>query len=134
MGTSLAALLAILGFWQGSRNNERSAAAQTHAAAVGVLQDYMKLAIEHPDLANRADAAPVDDRYEWLAAHAYFSAETIYNLTHGEAEWDSTVASIVRLHHGLVRDSKFPCGDYSPRFDSLVKAELKAEFRCAPTN
>jgi hypothetical protein len=127
----IAAAVAIAAFWDGARMNRRSANAQTQSLAVSVLQDYMKLAIEHPALADRPDSLPVDDQYHWFASHAYFSAETIHKLTRGEAPWDSTVAAIVRYHHSFVRDSLFPCEDFDPGFVFLVKAELRDEFKCA---
>lgn len=130
--TVAALIIAGAGFWVGSKNNAKSTHAQTEALAVSVLQDYMRLAIEHPNLSNRPDSLPVDDHYEWLASHAYFSAETIYDLTQGEAPWDSTVAAIVRYHHPLVRDGRYACHDFHPAFDSLVKRELRDEYRCAP--
>lgn len=128
----LTAVVAIFALWDTARMTRLSTESQTRAAAVSVLQDYMRLAIEHPDLANRADNSPVDNRYEWFAAHAYFTAETIYGLMHGHPEWDSTVASIVRDHHAFVRDGGFPCVDYSEAFQQFVKHQLKDEYKCTP--
>lgn len=128
--TVVAVLVALRAYEDSAEMNRHSAEAQSHALAIGILQDYMKLAIEHPELANRPDKQPVDDRYEWLAAHAYSSAEAIYNLTRGEAPWDSTVAGIVGLHHRLVREGRYTCHDYSPAFDSLVRRVLKDEYKC----
>ena len=125
-----ALIIAAAGFCIGARSNAANSHAQTEALAVNVLQDYMRLGIEHPDLSDRPDSLPVDDHYEWLAAHAYFSAETIYDLTRGEAPWDSTVAAIVRYHHALVRDGRYACHDFHPAFDSVVKRELGKEYRC----
>ena len=125
-----AVLVALHAYRESAEMNRRSAVAESHALAVAVLQDYMKLAIEHPELANRPDRQPVDDRYEWLASHAYSSAEAIYNLTRGEAPWDSTVVGIIVLHHRLVKERRYTCHDYSPGFDSLVKNALKNEYRC----
>jgi len=93
----------------------------------------MKLAIEHQNLADYPDSLKANGRYEWFPAHAYFSAETIHTLAQGEPAWDGAVASIARYHHGLVRDGLFPCEDYKASYVEIVKAELKLEFRCAPT-
>jgi hypothetical protein len=130
IATVAALLIAGAGFWLGSKNNADTVHAQTEALAVNVLQDYMRVAIEHPDLSDRPDSLPVDDHYEWLASHAYFSAETINELTRGEAPWDSTVAAIVRYHHALVRDGRYACHDFHASFDSIVKRELGKEYRC----
>ena len=95
--------------------------AQTEAAAVAVLQEYLKLAIEYPSLANRRPNAPVDSRYDWFASHAFFTAETIYNLTEGEHGWDRTIGAILREHRSYVIQGAFPCGDFDPDFVSLVR-------------
>jgi hypothetical protein len=113
--------------------NRHAAVAQSHAVAVGILQDYMKMAVDHPDLASRYERHPTEDRRQWFAAHAYSSAEAIYNLTRGEAPWDSTVAGIIDAHALLVTDGQYYCHDYTPAFDSLVHRVLgKARYRCAP--
>jgi hypothetical protein len=127
--TVVAVLISIWAFWSGTRFNARAARTQARAAAVGVLQDYYKLALEHQDLANRADDRQVDDRYEWFASHAYFTAETIFILT-DETEWRNTVRDIIHQHHTFVRDGRFACEDFNPRFVDFVRSELR-DFRCA---
>ena len=114
--------------------NRRTTEAQSHAAAVGILQDYMKLAIEHPELASAFERHPTADRQEWFSSHAYSSAEAIYNLTRGDAPWDSTVAGIIDQHSSLVTNRHYYCHDYSPAFDSLVSRVLQKErYYCAPS-
>lgn len=128
--TLAAVILATVAFCFGTQSNEKSARAQTQALATGMLQDYLKVAIDHPSLAEGSNTTPIADDYGWLASHAYFSAEAIYNLTRGEPAWDSTVTAIIRYHHGLVRDTLYACADYSPAFDSLVKRQLPQEYVC----
>lgn len=128
--TAAAVILATVAFCYGTQSNEKSARAQTQALATGILQDYLKVAIDHPILAEGSDTTPIANDYGWLASHAYFSAEAIYNLTRGEPAWDSTVTAIIRYHHGLVRDTLYACADYSPAFDSLVKHQLAQEYVC----
>ena len=95
---------------------------QAEAAAVAVLQEYLKLAIEHPSLASRGPNTPVDSRYSsWFASHAFFTAETIYTLTDGEHGWDRAISAILREHHSYVIQKAFPCGDFDPDFVSLVR-------------
>ena len=48
--------------------------------ALGVLQEHLKAAVEHPDLASRGHDQPVDARYGWFATHALFTAETLWGL------------------------------------------------------
>jgi hypothetical protein len=119
----------LFAFAYGAWASVAAARSQARASAVGILQDYFKLAIEHQDLANRPDEQPVDDRYEWFASHAYFTAETIFTLT-DEDEWRNTVRGIIRLHHPYVRDGRFACEDFNPRFVEFVRSELPV-FKCA---
>jgi hypothetical protein len=125
-----ALLVAIRSYQDSAEMNRRSTTAQSHALAVGVLQDYMRVAIDHPELTSRYEKHPTADRRVWFASHAYSSAEAIYNLTRGEAPWDSTVSGIVDQHDNLVKDGQYFCHDYSPAFDSLVKRVLKSEYKC----
>jgi len=128
--TLFAVLVAVHAYEDAAEMNRHTAEAQSHALAVGILQDYMKLAIEHPELASRYEKHPSADRRVWFASHAYSSAEAIYNLTRGEAPWDSTVAGIVDQHDNLVRGGQYFCHDYSPAFDSLVRRVLKSDYKC----
>jgi hypothetical protein len=49
---------------------QRSAREQRQAAALGMLQDYLSSAVEHPDLANRTPEQPADARYSAFATNA----------------------------------------------------------------
>lgn len=128
--TVFAVLISIGAAWDTARINSRAADAQAQAAAVTVLQDYMRLSIEHPDLANRSDALPVDPRYEWFAAYAYVSAETIYRLMRGRPEWEMTVAGMIEYHRRFVEDGKFACADFDRAFGDFVASRLPGTFKC----
>ena len=92
---------------------QRSAADQRQVAALGVLQEHLKLAVEHPDLASRSHDQPVDARYGWFATHAFFTAETLWGLVGDDPRWERAVASILRQHRGYLEQGVFACGDYS---------------------
>jgi len=124
------ALVAIAALWDTARLTREAARTESLAVATSFLQDYMRLALEYPDLANRSDALPVDPKYEWLAAHAFVAAEGIYRMTSGRPAWDSAVSAIVQYHHTYVRDGKFACADYEPAFSSFVEARLERDFKC----
>jgi hypothetical protein len=126
-----ALLVAIWSYHDTAEMNRHTSAAQAHALAVGVLQDYLKVAIDHPELTSRYEKHPAADRREWFDSHAYSSAEAIYNLTRGEAPWDSTVAGIIDQHDKLVKDRQYFCHDYSPGFDSLVHRVVGSAYYCA---
>ena len=112
---------------------QRSAAESRHAAALGMLQEYLKLAVEHPDLASRAPDQPVDPRYEWFATHALFTAETIWTLEKTDPRWASSVDAILRQHRGYLTTGAFPCSDFTPAFVAYARSRMPA-LACAPVS
>ena len=109
---------------------QRSAAEHRQAASLTMLQEYLKLSVEHPDLASRLPDQPVDARYQWFATHALFTAETIWNLVGDDSRWQQAVDSILRQHRGYLVQGSFACGDYSPDFVEYVHTRVK-ELKCA---
>jgi hypothetical protein len=109
---------------------QRSAADQREVAALGVLQEYLKLAVEHPDLASRGPDEPVDARYGWFATHALFTAETLWGLVGNDPRWERAVASILRQHHGYLEQGVFPCGDFTPEFVKYLQTRVRT-LKCA---
>ena len=130
VATITAALAAVGGVVNAARINARTASLQAEITAVELLHGYMRLSLEHPDLANRAEDLPAEPRYEWFAAHAYVTAEAIYRLMRGNPAWDSTVAGIVQYHKRFVLDGKFACPDFDSAFATLVSANVGGGFRC----
>ena len=109
---------------------QRSAREHRQAASLGMLQEYLKLAVEHPDLASRRHDQPVDARYEWFATHALFTAETLSGLVGDDPRWQRAIDSILRQHHGYLTQGGFPCGDYSPDFVKYIQSRVP-EVKCA---
>ena len=109
---------------------QRSAANQRQAASLGILQDYLKMAVEHPNLASRDPGQAVDAEYEWFATHALFTAETLSVLVGDDPRWKSSIAFIVRQHHGYLDQGHFICGNFSSEFVTYVKTQVK-DLKCA---
>ena len=130
IASMITAAVAIVALWDTARVTRQTARMQSLSVATSLLQDYMRLAIEHPELANRRDALPVDPNYEWLAAQAFVVAEGTHRLTRGDAAWDSTVSGIIHYHKTFVRDGKFDCPDWDPQFAEFVEASLGPIFKC----
>ena len=110
---------------------QRSAAENRQASSLSMLQEYLKLAVEHPDLASRRPDQPVDARYDWFATHALFTAETIWTLVGDDLRWQRAIDSILRQHRGYLVQGSFACGDYSPEFVNYVRTRVP-ELKCAP--
>ena len=109
---------------------QRSASEHRQAASLTMLQDYLKLAVAHPDLASRRPDQPVDARYEWFATHALFTAETIWSLVGDDFRWQKAIDSILRQHREYLEQGSFACGDYSPEFVKYVQTRVP-ELKCA---
>ena len=109
---------------------QRSAADQRQVAALGVLQEHLKLAVEHPDLASRSPDQPVDPRYGWFVTHAFFTAETLWGLVGDDPRWERAVASLLRQHRGYLEQGLFTCGDYRPDFVKYMQTRIPG-LKCA---
>ena len=71
---------------------------QHEAAAVGILQEFLKLSIEHPQLASGKGSQPDDPQYVWFTTHVLFTSETLWSLMGQDRQWENTIAFIVRPH------------------------------------
>lgn len=114
----------------GIRNYNRNAEAQVEVMALGSLQSYLALAVEHPDLASWDDSRRVDARYAWFAAYALNTAQTLRALVGHEASWQRGIDAIIRQHRPYLRSGAFVCGDYDPGFVEYLR-ETFADTRCA---
>jgi hypothetical protein len=110
---------------------KRSATHQRQAASLGILQEYLKMAVEHPDLASRDPNQPVDARYAWFATHALFTAETLWGLVGDDPRWTSSISSILRQHRGYLEQGLLVCGDFTPEFVTYMKSHIRG-LKCAP--
>jgi hypothetical protein len=109
---------------------QRSAADQRQTAALGVVQEYLKLAIAHPELASPSPGQAVAARYTWFATHALFTAETLWGLVGDDSRWLRTIGSIMRQHRAYLMQGVMNCGDFRADFVDYVKSQIP-ELRCA---
>ena len=109
---------------------QRSAAEHRQAGAVGMLQDYLESAVEHPDLASGNPEQPVDARYDWFATNALFTAETLWTLVGDDPRWQRAIDSIMRQHRGYLVQGRFACGDYTPAFVKYIQDRIR-ELKCS---
>lgn len=131
LATILGALVTAGSMVFGVLTFHRSAVEHRQAAALGLLQDYLKLAVEHPELASRKPGQRMDARYDWFATNALFTAETIWGLVGDDSKWQRAVDSILRQHNGYLTQGAFNCGDYTPDFVKYLRVRVR-EFKCAP--
>ena len=130
LATILGALVTAGSMVFGVLTYQRSAVEHRQAAALSMLQEYLKLAVEHPDLASPRPDQPVDARYEWFATHALFTAETLWGLVGEDPRWARAIDSILREHRSYLVQGAFACGDYSPDFVKYIQSRIP-ELKCA---
>ena len=109
---------------------QRSATENRQAASLGMLQEYLKLSVEHPDLASRAPDQPADARYAWFATHALFTAETLWNLVGDDLRWQRAIDSILRQHRAYLVQGDFACADFTPEFVKYIQIRVP-QLKCA---
>ena len=130
LATMLGALVTAGSMVFGVLTYQRSTREHRQAAALTMLQEYLKLTVEHPDLASRRPDQPVDARYEWFATHALFTAETLSDLVGNDPRWQRAIDSILRQHHAFLTQGAFPCGDFTPDFVKYIQGRVP-EMKCA---
>ena len=117
---------ALFGIWTYRRNAD----AQLQLLSLGMLQHYLDLAVEHPELASRENDQPVDVRYGWFAAQALTTAQTLWKLVGDRPDWQRSLNAIVRQHRSYLRSGAFVCDDFDPEFVSYLRKRV-ADLKCA---
>jgi hypothetical protein len=107
----------LITFLSTSAAQTKAAEAQTQASAIGLIQEYHAVALQNSDVSVRYDLSN-DKYFGWFASFGLTTAESIYDMTEGEAgEWRPTVSDIVRDHIGFVLTrGLYPCERYTPEF------------------
>src|SRR6266851_5844657 len=119
--TVIAGISVAVTLWWGFISFKRTNNAQADAMAVKLMQDYLRLRLEHPEFPIRASSTPVDDKYIWFASHNVLIAETIYKLNRGDRGWEDTALGIVKDHQPFVYHAEFPCSEYDPQFRAFIQ-------------
>ena len=102
---------------------------QRQVLAVGILQEYLKLSVDRPELASRTPDQPVDAKYIWFATHALFTAETLWTLVGRDEKWENTIEFVLRNHRDYLRQGAVGCEAYQTGFVEYLKGQFP-EFRC----
>ena len=123
---AVAAVSLAVGIW----DNNRNAQAQVQLTALSVLQNYLNLAVQYPELASHDPNDPVDARYAWFAAHALNTAQTLQVLVGHHEDWQRAIDAIIRRQQPYLRSGLFECRDFSPAFVTYLQAQV-ADLRCA---
>jgi len=120
--TSFSVIFAVVTYTRGVHE-------QRQAAAIGILQEYLKLSVDHPDLASRDSSEPVDAKYGWFATHALFTAETLWTLVGSDDKWQNTITFVLRQHRGYLEAGVLSCDAFQAEFVEYMKARIP-ELKC----
>ena len=112
---------------QSSNHSQRVATAQE------TYKDYLKLAIEHPEMADGDPPPKAAKSYGWFMSNFLYSAEQIFLLFPTDENWKKGLANQNQfcLHKGYLGD---PEADYQKNlkshhhkdFQDFVNAEIKS--------
>ena len=106
---------------------------QKESFAVSLLQRYIELAVEYPDLAYPGPSGSIDNRindkkYTWFASHAVFTAESIYFLLKEDEAWKGTIKGILLNHKPFLHHQIFPCNEYGKDFVLFMQKEIDSNL------
>ena len=106
-------------------------ASESEATAEAVYKDYLKLAVEQPELAeglHDVSADPVKQaRYSWFVSYFLHSAEHIYLTYPHNNEWRAAISNQVCLHQRFLRGNEYQRNlklHYDAAFRNLVDDAL----------
>jgi hypothetical protein len=107
-------------------------AAQREATAQDTYKEYLKLAVENPDIADGLAELPKQGtkeavKYGWFVSYFLHSAEHAY-LVDPSKEWRAAISNQVCLHKAFLKASEYQNNlkkHYDERFQTLVDEALE---------
>jgi len=121
--TTASMIFAVTTYWRGANEHRQ-------ASAIGILQDYLKFSVEHPELASRPADAPLDAAYVWFATHTLFTVESIWILVGEDERWDRTLELLLRPHRAYLQKGVLGCDTFDAGFFGFLKTRFP-ELKCA---
>jgi hypothetical protein len=114
------------------------AKAQRRTTAVVAWNEYLRLALAHPNLARPAVWLTGQGRetaqygeYRWFVAAMFFACEQVLEAYAEDGAWESVVRSQIRYHEGFLELPEFDANVYSAvlaRICREVRSETKARL------
>jgi hypothetical protein len=117
---NVATLFGLIGVFIAYRQFKAGVEAQKRDTAINAWTEYLKLALQHPDLA-RPQAwmtghgidSPKFREYRWFVAIMLFASEQILEAHPGDQAWKDIVEGQMRNHRGFLETSYFDSKVYS---------------------
>ena len=110
--------------------------AQREATAQDTYKEYLKLAIENPELSDGLETLPTDQKlrtkYGWFVSYFLHSAEHVSLIYPNDPEWRAAISNQVCFHRAFLRGDDYQTNlqfHYNEQFRNLVKEALG---KCKP--
>ena len=125
--TPVVALVAVLLAW---RQLVLNRANQRETTAKATFREYLKLAVQYPELSsNNYENLTGDnlERYKWLVGYFLWSAEELLELNQKEDVWTRNLAMLAEYHREYLKSKEFleqELGTYSVKTQALIKRAI----------
>jgi hypothetical protein len=133
LATVFSAAVAAIGLGLGAWSYYESAKREADIAANEALMRHFDYATQQDVLlGGGAPAHNSGAKYESVATHGIYTANTIVDLTEGtdeRASWNNTVRGLLNEYEGFIDKKGLPCDELDGEFESIVKEHL-GEDQC----
>lgn len=127
--TPVVALIAVLVAWRQLALNRAN---QRETTAKATFREYLRLAVQYPELSwSNYDSLKDDDleRYKWLVGYFLWSAEELLEFTPKEDVWTRNLQMLAEHHCEYLKSTEFmeqEFGTYSAKTHALIKRAIAA--------
>jgi len=127
--TPVVALFAVLLAWRQLALNRAN---QRETTAKATFREYLKLAVQYPELSAGNYETVVKDgnleRYEWFVGYFLWAAEELFEFAPSEAVWGRNLQMLADYHCAYFKNSSDfmakEFGTYSAKTQALIKRAI----------
>jgi hypothetical protein len=135
IAANIATTVGVVGVFIAYRQFREGARGQRQAMAISAWQQYLELALEHPELSlpsSRKVEFAFDseeyNRYRWFVASMLFAAEQVLDAHPDDSAWRTTIKTQLMHHQVYVCRDGFGGSYYPSELISLI-SEVRAEIK-----
>lgn len=132
--TPLVALTAVFLAWRQLALNRAN---QRETTAKAIFREYLKLAVEHPELSGGNYEAVIRDgyleQYEWFVGYFLWAVEDLFEFAPREVAWERNLQMLANYHSAYFKSHpdfmKCEFDTYSPRTQALINRAIAASSK-----
>jgi hypothetical protein len=135
LAANVATTVGIIGVFIAYRQFRAGAEGQRQATAIATWQNYLQLALQHPDLSlpsahlsGAGEGSEEHSRYRWFVSTMLFAGEQVLDAHPGDSARETTVKAQLTLHRRHLSRDGFRKGFYSHRITQLIE-KVQTETR-----